>query len=718
MSAPAELVAALPQYDIGESIGEGGMGVVFAGVHRTLGRSVAIKQLPWDVLNHAASSELFDREARVLASLDHPHIVPVYDYVRTGREHLLVMERLDGGTVHSRFHGGGVSGEQACAIGLAMLAGLHAAHRAGVLHLDVKPRNLLFSTQGVVKVADFGIARVISEGATLVTHGGEILGTPAYIAPEQAMGNALSAAADVYAAGTVLYELLSGRLPFDNTRGAISMMRQHMFTDPQPIAGVPAPIAGVVMRSLARELDARYREAESFAADLAAAATVVYGSGWLERAGVPVLHLTPRMIAGLNSVTAPVLPADARTRPVARPGATLVGAPAEVGDPGWAGGPGAGAAGPGSPGGGPDGAGGGWPGGAAGAGVNGSGRPGGQAGPGDAAGSGWPGGAGGAGVAGAGRPGGPGGPGDAAGSGWPGGAGGAGVAGAGRPGGPGGPGDAAGSGWPGGAGGAGVAGAGRPGGPGGEASSGWPGGATGAAADGSGASQAAVVWLRLAAGAAAIVLVVLALLNPARLPHQASTLVLGGASDSAPVEVDLSKPLVLTGPGNPGHVALDLSAAGIPLGSASAEAKPGGNGFTAELTLPGIARWIVGGAVTADVRTGSATQTFTLLTSQHPLASAMGAGSLILALFALAYLESGLRTIRNGHRWRGAAVGGPVLGLLFGAAVWLCVTVLRVHEPSPGFGAGCAVAGAVAAGLVVAAARRRASTVVSRPSGR
>ncbi|WP_410640467.1 serine/threonine-protein kinase [Amycolatopsis sp. lyj-346] len=581
MSAPAELVAALPQYDIGESIGEGGMGVVFAGVHRTLGRSVAIKQLPWDVLNHAASSELFDREARVLASLDHPHIVPVYDYVRTGREHLLVMERLDGGTVHSRFHGGGVSGEQACAIGLAMLAGLHAAHRAGVLHLDVKPRNLLFSTQGVVKVADFGIARVISEGATLVTHGGEILGTPAYIAPEQAMGNALSPAADVYAAGTVLYELLSGRLPFDNTRGAISMMRQHMFTDPQPIAGVPAPIAAVVMRSLARELDARYREAESFAADLAAAATVAHGPGWLERSGVPVLHLTPRVIAGLNSATVPSPPGEARTRPVSRPGATLVGATGGPPDP-----------------------------------AHGLTR--------------------------------------------------------------------------------------------GQDSTSGP-----------AASSAAARWLRLAAAVAAVVLVVLALLNPAQLRHQASSaLALGGSPVSAPVEADLSKPVVLTGPGNPGRVALDLSAAGIPLGSASGEAEPGGNGFTAELTLPGIARWIVGGAVTADVRTGSSTQSFTLVTSQHPLASAMGAGSLILALFALAYLESGLRTIRNGHRWRGAAVGGPVLGLLFGAAVWLCVSVLRLHEPSPGFGAGCAVAGALAAGLVVAAARRRASTVVSRPSGR
>ncbi|MEQ0562037.1 serine/threonine-protein kinase [Amycolatopsis sp. NEAU-NG30] len=614
MSAPAELVAALPQYEIGESIGEGGMGVVFAGVHRTLGRSVAIKQLPWDVLNHAASSELFDREARVLASLDHPHIVPVYDYVRTGREHLLVMERLDGGTVHSRFHGGGVSGEQACAIGLATLAGLHAAHRAGVLHLDVKPRNLLFTTQGVMKVADFGIARVISEGATLVTHGGEILGTPAYIAPEQAMGNALSPAADVYAAGTVLYELLSGELPFDNTRGAISMMRQHMFTDPKPIAGVPAPIAAVVMRSLARELESRYREAESFAADLAAAATAVFGPGWLERAEVPVLHLTPRVIAGLNAATVPSVPGEARTRPVSRPGATLV-------DPGAAGWVGSGGSA---------------------AGVE--------------AGSGWPGGPGGSA------------PGAEVGSGGP-------------------AGSAAGA----------------------EAGSGGPGSS----------SQAVVLWLRLAAGAAAVVLIVLALLNPARLPHPVATgLDLGGAPVAAPVEVDLSKPLTLSGPGNPGRVVLDLSAAGIPLGSAVADAKPGGNGFTAQLTLPGIARWIVGGAVTAEVRTGASTHTFTLLTSQHPLASAMGAGSLILALFALAYLESGLRTLRNGHRWRGATVGGPVLGLLFGAALWLCVSVLRVHEPSPGFGAGCAVAGAVAAGLVVAAARWRASTVVSRSSGR
>lgn len=558
MSAPAEVVAALPQYEIGAAIGEGGMGVVFAGVHRSLRRDVAIKQLPWDVLNHAVSSELFDREARVLASLDHPHIVPVYDYVRTGREHLMVMERLDGGTVHSRFNGKGVSGEQACAIGLAMLAGLHAAHEAGVLHLDVKPKNLLFTTQGVMKVADFGIAKVISEGATLVTHGGEVLGTPAYIAPEQALGNALSPAADVYAAGTVLYELLSGKLPFDNTRGAISMMRQHMFTDPRPIEGVPAPIAGVVMRSLARELDSRYREAETFAADLAAAATAVYGPGWLDRSQVPVRHLAPRVISALSTPTAPPVPVgDAATQPVRRPGApdrtmsaTRISLQPEAARP--------------------------------------------------------------------------------------------------------------------------------------------------------------VLWLQLGAALALITLVVIAFLTPERLPHEAMALRLDGKAVTGSVEVDLSKTFTVTGAGTPRQLSLDLSAAGIPLGSATATTKANGNGgFRADLTFPGLTRWIVGGAVTATVSADGEPQAFTLLTRQHPLASALGAGSLILALFALAYLESGLRTIRNGHRWRGALVTGPVLGLLFGATVWLCVSVLRVHEPSPAFGAGCAIAGAVAAGLVVVAARNR-----------
>ncbi|MEU0878528.1 serine/threonine-protein kinase [Lentzea sp. NPDC005914] len=292
----SSVVAALPQYAVGEQIGEGGMGVVYGGVHRQLGRPVAIKRLPHAVAEDPRMSERFEHEARLLARLDHPHIVPVYDYVRQQGEHLLVMERLDGGTVWSRFASDGLTAQQSCALVLATLSGLHAAHEAGVLHLDVKPKNLLFTANGVVKVADFGISQVVSEGATLVTHGGAVLGTPAYIAPEQAMGNALTPAADVYATGTVLYELLSGDLPFERGGGPIAMIQKRVYQDPRPLQNVPEPLAGVVMRSIAREPDARYRNAETFAIDLAGAAGHLFGPGWLTRLGIPV-HLAPQVSA-------------------------------------------------------------------------------------------------------------------------------------------------------------------------------------------------------------------------------------------------------------------------------------------------------------------------------------------------------------------------------------------------------------------------------------
>ncbi|SES04727.1 serine/threonine protein kinase [Lentzea xinjiangensis] len=295
MSLPS-VVAALPQYAVGEQIGEGGMGVVYGGVHRQLGRPVAIKRLPHAVAEDPRMSERFEHEARLLARLDHPHIVPVYDYVRQQGEHLLVMERLDGGTVWSRFSGDGLTAQQSCGIVLAALSGLHAAHEAGVLHLDVKPKNLLFTSTGVVKVADFGISQVVSEGATLVTHGGAVLGTPAYIAPEQAMGNALSPAADVYATGTMLYELLCGDLPFDRGGGPIAMIQKRVHQDPRPLPTVPEPLAGVVMRSIARAPEARYRNAETFAIDLAGAAGHLFGPDWLVRLGMPV-HLAPQVSA-------------------------------------------------------------------------------------------------------------------------------------------------------------------------------------------------------------------------------------------------------------------------------------------------------------------------------------------------------------------------------------------------------------------------------------
>ncbi len=320
----SSVVAALPQYSIGEQIGEGGMGVVYGGVHRQLGRPVAIKRLPHAVAEDRKMSERFEHEARLLARLDHPHIVPVYDYVRQQGEHLLVMERLDGGTVWSRFSDEGLTAQQSCGIVLAALSGLHAAHEAGVLHLDVKPKNLLFTSNGVVKVADFGISQVVSEGATLVTHAGAVLGTPAYIAPEQALGNALTPAADVYATGTVLYELLSGDLPFERGGGPLAMIQKRVYQDPRPLRNVPEPLASVVMRSLTRDPSARYRNAETFAIDLAGAAAHEFGPDWLMRLNMQV-HLAPQVSASSTHPSArPSRPRDTISITQERIRATLV----------------------------------------------------------------------------------------------------------------------------------------------------------------------------------------------------------------------------------------------------------------------------------------------------------------------------------------------------------------------------------------------------------
>ncbi|MFI9816751.1 serine/threonine-protein kinase [Saccharothrix variisporea] len=316
MTVSPSVVAALPQYDIGGQIGHGGMGVVYAGVHRPLGRPVAIKRLPQVLAEDARMSARFEHEARLLARLDHPHIVPVYDYVQDHGEHLLVMEKLDGGTVWSKFSEHGFTPAQSCALLLATLSGLHAAHGAGVLHLDVKPKNLLFTAQGALKVADFGIAQVVSEGATLVTHGGQVLGTPAYLAPEQALGNPLSPAADVYAAATVLYELLSGHLPFESGGGALAMIQRRVHQDPRPLTEVPSPLAQVVMRGIQRDPHARYRNAETFAIDLAGAAAEVFGRDWLMRVGLPV-HLAPQVsAASTRPSTQPSVPRETLNIPV------------------------------------------------------------------------------------------------------------------------------------------------------------------------------------------------------------------------------------------------------------------------------------------------------------------------------------------------------------------------------------------------------------------
>ncbi|MEV4233721.1 protein kinase [Nocardia sp. NPDC050408] len=304
-SETGRMRAVLPAYDIGAQVGRGGCGVVLAGTHRQLGRPVAIKQIPPQFAHDEQVRRRFVAEARLLAAIDHPHVVRVFDYIEADELCLLVMEYLPGGTVGSRFATEGYDAATAVAVGLACAAGLEAAHRHKILHRDVKPSNLMFGTGGAIKLTDFGIAKIVGGDETLVTRTGEIVGTPSYIAPEQARGQPLSPATDVYALATMLYQLLSGVLPFPPNEDHLATLFAHAFGTPIPLVevapGVPEPIADVVMRGLATDPADRFDTAELFGIALAELAASCWGGDWLTPVGIPVIGADTIVAAATGS---------------------------------------------------------------------------------------------------------------------------------------------------------------------------------------------------------------------------------------------------------------------------------------------------------------------------------------------------------------------------------------------------------------------------------
>ena len=316
--------AALPSYEVGGELGRGAMGVVLAGRHRQLERDVAIKQLPSAFAADEDVRRRFGQEARTLAALAHPHIVPVYDYVEMEGLCLLVMESLPGGTLWDRFTGDGITMATACTAVLATCAGLQFAHQRGVLHRDVKPENLMFAADRTLKITDFGIAQVFGGDETVTTVDGAVIGTPAYMAPEQAEGNACGPTADVYATGTVLYELLSGSLPFSIEGTPFEVLERRVNEDPLPLGeaapNVPAALVEVAMRSIERDPGDRYPSAEALGVALAEAATASFGPGWLGSADITLVATGPITIAA-----GPATPVAGDTAAWASGGATETG---------------------------------------------------------------------------------------------------------------------------------------------------------------------------------------------------------------------------------------------------------------------------------------------------------------------------------------------------------------------------------------------------------
>jgi serine/threonine-protein kinase len=286
------LARLLPEYSIERELGRGAMGVVYLARHQRLDRLVAVKELQGALAADQATRERFVVEAKALATLNHPHVVPVYDYIERDDRCVLIMEQLPGGTVWDQFVATGLTMPQATAITLATCSAMQHAHDQGVLHRDIKPENLMFDVEGVLKVTDFGIARMVNGASTKATVAGSVLGTPAYMAPEQAEGKNVGPPADVYATATMFYEMLSGRLPFESSDSLVGMLTQRITSDPLSIAEVapqvPGPIAAVVMNGLVRAVPARAASAELFGTMLGEAAAESWGPTWLDASGIVV----------------------------------------------------------------------------------------------------------------------------------------------------------------------------------------------------------------------------------------------------------------------------------------------------------------------------------------------------------------------------------------------------------------------------------------------
>ena len=251
------------RYDILEQIGRGGMGVVFKARDRRLGRLVALKQLPENLRDHPTAAELFLREARAVAALNHPNIVTLFDADKEYGKFFITMELLEGSPVNKILRDTGPVSAQICArLGLQIAAGLQYAHSQGIVHRDIKSGNLFWTNDKVLKIMDFGLAKVIEEVRRSTT---VIGGTPHYMAPEQISGKGVNARADIYALGVTLFELLTGSVPFPE--GDVAYHHRHT-PPPDPrsrAADVPDALASLLLDMLEKQPELRCSSAAEVA---------------------------------------------------------------------------------------------------------------------------------------------------------------------------------------------------------------------------------------------------------------------------------------------------------------------------------------------------------------------------------------------------------------------------------------------------------------------
>lgn len=263
---------ALGRYQIEAEIGRGGMGVVYRGRQTSLNRTVAIKVLPPQLAADPTFRQRFRQEAEVIASLTHENIVAVYDIEEFEGTVFIVMELIDGASARAVRHARPMTADEVRTIGISVARALTCAHQRGIVHRDVKSPNVMLTRDGKVKLMDFGIARVVGGGVRTVT--GSVLGTPEYMAPEQARSGAVTPQTDLYSLGVVLYELATGQLPFSGG-DAFAVALKHISEEPPTPRTidprVPEWLERIILKAMAKDPQRRYTSAAELERDLLAA---------------------------------------------------------------------------------------------------------------------------------------------------------------------------------------------------------------------------------------------------------------------------------------------------------------------------------------------------------------------------------------------------------------------------------------------------------------
>ncbi len=272
-------------------IGKGGMGDVYLGEHTLLQKKVAVKVLPGDFTRNEELVSRFRREAVAAARLEHPNIVQVHDIGSERDTHYIIMQFVEGKSLQDRLDEttGPFDIKEACRILADTARGLGAAHKAGIVHRDVKPANVLLSDKGEVKITDFGLAHD-QESQSLITMPGAMMGTPHFMSPEQAEGRVADQRSDIYAMGVMIYYLVTGRRPFTG-ESHMAVLFKHINEDPVPAKkinpAVPDPLQRVIAKCMAKRPELRYQNCDQLAAELDAAARGGPGTSSTQGVRVP-----------------------------------------------------------------------------------------------------------------------------------------------------------------------------------------------------------------------------------------------------------------------------------------------------------------------------------------------------------------------------------------------------------------------------------------------